>query len=250
MERDTYLQRIKFTNTVAVDDKTLAALHEHHVFHVPFENLDIHYKRVFDLAAESVYRKVVIDLRGGFCYELNSLFNRLLLDIGFNSRIISSRIIDDGNLGPEYDHMSICVEVNHRRYLADVGYGDLFIRPIEIKEGIQSDGRSLFKIEERSDHNFLLSMSYDKINFQEKYRFNLSEVSLDKFVDICLEKQINSSSYFVKNTVCTKPTSTGRLTLFIGKLIEKKDNERIEKSIRTDDELRSELRDRFGVVIR
>ena len=228
MNRGKYLKRINFSRKIAIDDETLIELHEHHVFHVPFENLDIHYRRIFDLELESVYKKVVINFRGGFCYELNTVFNALLREIGFKSKIISARIIDDsGNLGPQYDHMSICVDINNKTYLADVGYGDLFIRPLQIKERIQSDGRNLFKIEKLNDLDFVLSMSSDKINFQKKYRFNLSEVLIEKFRDICLDKQTNPSSYFIKNIVCTKATSAGRLTLLNDKLIEKKDIERM-----------------------
>lgn len=246
-----YLQRIHFTGVLAVDEKTLIALHEHHVFNVPFENLDIHYRLLFDLEIEKIYEKVVIDFRGGFCYELNSLFNALLQQIGFTSKIISARIIDDsGNLGPEYDHMLVCIELHNRRYIADVGYGDLFTKPLEIKDGIQSDGRNQFVIQKLNDQDLMLSMSPDKVHFQEKYRFNFAEVSVEKFTGICFEKQTNPSSHFVKNIICTKPTSYGRVTLFNDKLIEKKDKVRIENPIRNDDELRLELRRTFGVVIR
>lgn len=251
MDSKKYLKRIKFTDSIVIDDQTLLKLHEHHVFNVPFENLDIHYKRLFGLEIERIYEKIVINYRGGFCYELNSIFDSLLRQIGFNSRIISARIIDDsGRLGPEHDHMSICIEIDSKKYLADVGYGDLFTRPLEIKEGIQNDGRNLFKVERLSDQNFVLSMSSDKVNFHEKYRFSLSEVPAEKFIGICLEKQTNPSSYFVKNIVCTKPTSSGRLTLLNDKLIEKKREERIEKPIRDDHDLRSALKANFGVVIK
>lgn len=250
MDREKYLKRINFTNKIIIDAETLIRLHEYHVYNIPFENLDIHYKQIFDLEFENLYRKVVVNFRGGFCYELNSLFYTLLCDIGFKCRIISSRIFDDfGNLGPDYDHMSICVEAN-KKYLADVGFGDLFIRPLEIKDGIQSDGRNLFKIEKYSDQDFLLSMSPDQKNFHKKYTFSLDEVSISKFHDICLDKQTNPMSYFVKNTVCTKPTQDGRVTLFNNKLIEKKGDQRLENLIGDNDELREVLRSRFGVLVR
>lgn len=182
---------------------------------------------------------------------MNLIFNALLRQSGFNSWIISARIIDDsGRLGPEYDHMSICVEIDNKRYLADVGYGDLFTRPLEINDGIQSDGRNRFMVQKLNDQDLVLLMSSDNINFHEKYRFNLSKVPVEKFIDICVEKQISPSSYFVKNISCTLPTSLGRVTLWNDKIIERKDNERIEKRIHSDAELRSELRNKFGVLIR
>jgi N-hydroxyarylamine O-acetyltransferase len=248
MDSNEYLKRIGYFNEIMTNDETLIQLHEHHVFQVPFENIDVHYNRLFDLELENIYKKVVVNFRGGFCYELNALFNELLNNLGFNSRIIAARIFDDGNnLGPEYDHMSIYVQTD-KRYLADVGFGDLFTKPLEIREGIQSDGRNLFKIEKFNDQDFVLSMCSDKTNFYKKYIFNLKEVPINEFYEICLDKQTNPQSYFVKNTVCTKPTRSGRLTLFNNKLIEKRDTERIEKLIYNNAELSTVLRTLFGVT--
>ena len=113
MDKSRYLQRINFSARAGSDDNTLRLLHRHHVMSVPFENLDVHYHRLFDLEPENIYRKVVENYRGGFCYELNSLFNDLLIDVGFSTRIISARTFDsEGVLGPEFDHMAIHVRTD------------------------------------------------------------------------------------------------------------------------------------------
>jgi N-hydroxyarylamine O-acetyltransferase len=107
---------------------------------VPFENLEIHFHGLFDLELSNIYENVVDNYRGGFYYELNYLFNSLLKAVGFSTKIISSRVFDsEGILGPEFDHMPIQVRVD-RDYIADVGFGDLFVPPLEIKEGVQDDG--------------------------------------------------------------------------------------------------------------
>ena len=247
MDTNKYLERINFTNKVIIDDTTLVQLHEHHVLNVPFENLDIHFNRLFDLELDNIFKKVVDNFRGGFCYELNTLFNELLCNIGFESRIIEARIYDEhGNLGPKYDHMAIFVETD-KKYLLDVGFGDLFTKPLEIKDGNHIDGKNQFKIESLDEQNFLLSMCSDQTNFKRKYAFNLNEVQTNEFYDICLDKQTNPLSYFVKNTVCTKPTSYGRLTVFNNRLIEKRINDKIETLIYNDDELRDILKAQFNI---
>ena len=249
MDISQYLKRIDFTDKITIDNETLAKLHEHHVLNVPFENLDIYLKKVFDLEIDNIFKKVVNNFRGGFCYELNSLFNDLLCNIGFESRIIEARIYDElGNLGPKYDHMAIFVKTN-KNYLLDVGFGDLFTKPLEIREGIQSDGRNQFKIEILGEQTFLLSMCPDKSNFSRKYSFSLSKVQTTEFYDLCLDKQTNPLSYFVKNTVCTNPTSFGRQTVFNNRLIEKRGNDRIERFINNDDELKDILSGQFKINI-
>ena len=56
---------------------------------VPFENLDIQNKIKIDL--DNLFDKIVIRNRGGFCYELNGLFYKLLKQIGFAVRMVSAR---------------------------------------------------------------------------------------------------------------------------------------------------------------
>jgi len=243
-----YLARIQFENQIAPDTHTLFTIHEHHIFHVPFENLDVHYKRPFNLELDNIYDKIVGNLRGGFCYEVNLLFYTLLKEIGFDVKIISAKVIDEaGNPGPEYDHMCLNVKLE-KDYLADVGFGDLFVRPVEIRSGIQHDGRNYFKIDRQVNGNYLLSMSADGLDFQSKYIFDLTEVPITSFNEPCFDKQTNPDSYFVKNTICTKPTDKGRVTLFNNKLIERRNNERIETVITDDKHMREILHDKFGIA--
>lgn len=145
--------------------------------------------------------------------------------------------------------MSVYVKMD-KDYLADVGFGDLFVRPLEIRAGVQNDGRNYFKIERHTDNAYLLLMSEDGISYQSKYTFNLAEAPISRFEKICFDKQTNPNSYFVKNTICTKPTDTGRLTLFNNKLIEKRRNERIEMVIADDDHMRDQLKEKFEIVLR
>ncbi len=250
MDTMKYLERINYSSELLVDKETLFGLHQKHVFGVPFENLDIHYRKIFDLQLDNLYRKIVLNRRGGFCYELNALFNELLCAVGFKSTIISAMIFDsDGCLGPAYDHMCVWVEVAGKQYLADVGFGDLFTKPLEIREGVQSDERSVFKIENIESQCFVLSMSTEQMSFQEKYIFDLANVRIEEFDEICLHKQTHPLSYFVKNTICTKPTSSGRITLFNNEVIEKVGSHKTKKLIDGDDELRTVLKDLFGIEV-
>jgi N-hydroxyarylamine O-acetyltransferase len=249
MDFERYLKRINFANGINLDERTFVELHEHHVFQVPFENLDIHYKRLFNLELEQVYEKVVENFRGGFCYELNLLFSKLLTEIGFSARVISSRIFDEtGSLGPDYDHMSVHVKLGCD-YLADVGFGDLFLRPLKIIEGFQYDGRNYFKIEKYSDNDYLLSMSADGITYQSKYTFSLEEARMSIFEEMCFDKQMNPDSFFVKNTICTRPTDEGRVTIFNNKFSVKRGNEKTETMIIDDRHMRNLLSDSFGIVM-
>ncbi|MDR7129314.1 N-hydroxyarylamine O-acetyltransferase [Algoriphagus sp. 4150] len=250
MNKAKYLERIDYTDGIDATDDVLTELHKKHVYQIPFENLDVYYSRRFDLDIERIYKKVINDRRGGFCYELNLLFNKLLTGIGFTSRIIASRIIDqDGTLGPELDHMAIYVKTE-KEFLLDVGYGDLFITPLEIRSGVQYDGRNYFQIDKWNQQEYLLSMSADGVDFSKRYTFSLDVVNAEDFDAICLDKQTNPDSYFVKNVICTKPTETGRVTIFNDKFMERKGELRIETPILGEDGLTRYLKDKFSIMIR
>lgn len=246
-----YLGRIGYAGSVVADAETLKGIHECHIKAVPFENLDIHYRRPFDLRPDKVFQKVVDARRGGFCYELNSLFHVLLRDLTFDCRIISGRVFnDEGVAGPEFDHMALLVQLD-ALYLVDVGFGDLFISPLQIvSERVQSDGRNRFVMHEVGDDNFELSMATRKGTFVKKYVFDLKEATVEQFEQMCFDKQVNPSSHFVKNTICTRATDNGRITIYNDKLIEKADGKRSETIIPSDDALRIYLREKFDIVVR
>jgi N-hydroxyarylamine O-acetyltransferase len=246
MDVEKYLKRI---NCSPGDSSDLIRLHENHVSFVPFENVDTHYGRMFDLQVKHLYKKIVDHNRGGFCYELNLLFNELLTSLGYQSRIIEARIFtEDGNLGPRFDHMSVLVELD-KKYLADVGFGDLFLKPLEIREGVQSDGRNNFKIEQQDEFNYVLSMEKEDRSFEKKYFFDLRPANAEDFYGMCVEKQTSSESYFVKNLVCTRPTDNGRITIFNNSLIERKGQERMITKIDDDVQRRKILEEKFDIRI-
>src|SRR5215470_12755794 len=133
MSRSAYLSRIGVGSTdLPADETTLRLLQRQHLLSVPFENLDIHWKRPIVLDTNRFYQKIVEEKRGGFCYELNGLFNELLVDLGYKTRLVSARVFDvgKGEFGPEFDHMIVIVTIGGQEYIADVGFGDFSAEPL------------------------------------------------------------------------------------------------------------------------
>lgn len=78
MNVSDYLKRIGICHAIEPTLSNLRRLHLSHMRSVPFENLDIHMGNVIELSLPKLYKKIVVDRRGGFCYELNGLFYWLL----------------------------------------------------------------------------------------------------------------------------------------------------------------------------
>jgi N-hydroxyarylamine O-acetyltransferase len=250
MKRQPYLDRIGYQGELAVNLEVLKSLHKQHISSIPFENLDIHLGKEISLDEKLIYKKVVEKYRGGFCYELNSLFNWLLREIGFKSKIIAARIFDSqGELGPAFDHMCLLVEFD-QPWLVDVGFGDLFLLPIALTENeVQTDGRNYFKVEKYADNEYVLLMSQGLTGFSQKYTFDRKAQSVSAFAYLCQDKQTNPDSYFVKNKVCTRPTAEGRITLFNQKLIHRKKEQRFEYYIEGEQYLKDILKYHFNLII-
>jgi N-hydroxyarylamine O-acetyltransferase len=108
----------------------------------------------------------------------------------------------------------------------------------------------MFLIEPLGDDHFALSMSSSGSDFEKKYVFTLKEVPLENFKAPCFDKQTNPDSYFVKNTICTRATELGRVTLFNNKIVRKSGEERIETPILSDIDLRVQLAKHFNIEIK
>src|SRR2546426_5826969 len=151
-----YLDRIRHTGSTTPTLETLRTIHRAHMLAVPFENLDIALGRKIVVDEEAFLRKVVEQHRGGFCYELNGAFAALLRALGFQVTLLSARVArSDGGESPEFDHLTLRVDLSVDQtepWLADVGFGELFLEPLRLRSGIeQRDPAGTFRLAQSGD---------------------------------------------------------------------------------------------------
>ena len=133
-----YLKRISFNETPEMSLDCLCRLQASHQLTVPFENLDVFMGKHITLKIDSLYKKIVLERRGGWCCELNGLFAWLLQKIGFDVTLIScshyNAEID--TFDDIFDHLALLVNLQNVQYLVDVGYGHInqHLEPIEVSE--------------------------------------------------------------------------------------------------------------------
>lgn len=228
-------------------DETLRFLQRKHLLTVPFENLDIHWKRPIVLDTERIYSKIVDERRGGFCYELNGLFNQLLISLGFTTRLISARVFNGTVHGPEYDHAAIIVTIGDDEYLADVGFGDFTAEPLRYSLGAeQSDQADVFIIRSFDD-DYLEVAKRDDDEWVSQYIFKDIERELTEFTAMCDFQQYSPESHFTKGKVCSVLTENGRKTLTDRKFIITTNSVKTEVEVESEEAFDRLLMDEFAI---
>lgn len=126
-----YLKRVGLTFAGASDLETLRRLHTAHVAAIPFENLDILLGRGISLELDRLREKLLVQQRGGYCFEQNTLFLAVLREIGFTAEAMEARVRAGSTAVRPRTHMVLTVRVNGVPWLADVGFGgDGLLEPV------------------------------------------------------------------------------------------------------------------------
>ena len=122
-----YLQRLGYDAPPAPTLQTLQALQLRHVCTFAFESLSTLMHMPVPIDLPSVEQKVLLEGRGGYCYELNQMFLALLQELGFDARGITGRVVMGGP--PEAHtartHRLSLVTLEGVRYISDVGFGGM-----------------------------------------------------------------------------------------------------------------------------
>jgi N-hydroxyarylamine O-acetyltransferase len=135
---DAYFARVGYDGPRTPTLETLRALHRLHPAAIPFEAIDVLLGRPIDLAPEAVEDKLIARRRGGYCFEHNSLFRRMLEALGFEVEALLARVVwkapPDSPPGPR-THMALKVTIEGEAWLADVGFGSrIFTEPLRLAD--------------------------------------------------------------------------------------------------------------------
>jgi N-hydroxyarylamine O-acetyltransferase len=249
MDVAAYLERIRYTGLTTPDVECLFQIHRAHLLAVPFENLDISQKRQIVCDEGAFVRKIVQERRGGFCYEMNGAFAALLRSLGFRVTLLSARVPHaDGSGGPEFDHLALRVDLDEA-WLADVGFGDLFLEPLRLRTGVEQEraGRKFRIVAE--NESLHVERTLPNGAWKREYSFTLEPRELSEFAAMCHYHQTSAESPFTRKRVCTIATAEGRITLSDMKLIVTRGDRREEQLMESEDEWREVLKSQFGIVL-
>ncbi len=243
----SYIRRINYDGPLSPTYDALRKLQLAHLLTVPFENLSIHWKEPIILNDAALFKKIVVQKRGGFCYELNGLFAALLRILGFKVAMLSAGVINAaGEIGPKFDHMTLMVTLAER-YLVDVGFGDSFRKPLLLDSRLeQVQGERAYRIDATAERLTLLQ-SDENGNWEAQYQFGLQSYDYADYAEMCHFHQTSPQSHFTQRRICSLATRQGRITLSERRLIQTDGARRDERELTGEDEYAEALRKHFDI---
>lgn len=126
MNLEQYLARIGYQPAGAPSVQQLHELTRAHVQSIPFENLDVLAGKPISLEPAAVFDKLVSRRRGGYCFEHNGLFIRVLNALGYRAYPMGARVrlrCTERSEIPPLTHLFVRVELDGQQWLTDVGFG-------------------------------------------------------------------------------------------------------------------------------
>lgn len=155
-----FFQRIGMDPQTVIEQSAafLGAVQTNCVLHIAYENLDILANRPLDLSPDALYEKIVLNGRGGYCFELNGLLSHMLREMGFTVSERFSRFLRGESSVPMRRHRVVVVHLEDGDYLCDIGVGQIAPRlPLKIEENtVQTQNGETYRFAKDARHGWIL----------------------------------------------------------------------------------------------
>lgn len=254
VDLDAYFERIGYRGPRAPDIDVLRELHLLHPGAIPFEALDPLLGRPVALDAASLERKLLRSARGGYCFEQNGVFWRVLDGLGFEVTPLSARVRwmlpEDAPLGP-LTHMLLKVQTPDGPFLCDVGFGGQSpTAPLRFEPGLeQQTPHGSYRLIAREDGAFDLQMRLAD-RWGTMYRFTLEPRVMADYEMGNWFTSAHPRSHFVHNLMVSRVVGERRLNLLNTELTTRLPDASVEETrLQSPQELHRVLTQDFGLDV-
>lgn len=209
-----YCQRIGISGELKNDVLTLATIMRAQLRSVPFENLDVQAGKIVSIIPEDIVEKIVYKKRGGYCYEVNSLFAMALTALDFEYDIIGARPMFYPFRRPK-SHMVLVVKIGSERWLCDTGFGSFGLRaPIELNQlgQIIKQDNETFMLDKNERGEFVLK-ALVKGEWANQFGFDLQPMEMIDFMPVNYYNSTHPDAVFVQRYLVMLQRADGRTLL-------------------------------------
>jgi N-hydroxyarylamine O-acetyltransferase len=251
-ELGKYFLRIGYKGMPQATLETLKQIHRLHAQSIPFENLNPFLRIPVDLNIDALYAKLVLNRRGGYCFEHNLLLMEVLKSLGFTVRGLAARVLwnaSEGTLTPR-GHMLLLITIGAEQFVADVGFGGLTLTgPLQLKSDVeQQTPHEKFKLTQSGDDYIMLAKVQGM--WKRVYSFTLQENFLQDYEVTSWYLSNHPTSHFITGLIAAIPFENGRHVLRnadFGTHFLNGNHDR--KTIDSVPELKSILQNVFGIAL-
>ena len=208
-----YLAKIGITSQPDNSLQSLKRIHQAQHRRIPFENFTIALGLPVELDQQSLFNKLVLNHRGGYCFEVNALLEQALKSLGFSTKVQLARVHLDGQTTAR-THQVTLVTIDAQDWLVDAGFGSRTPRaPLPVTTGEQFNiDYQTFRFIEDEQYGLMLQA-------KEQQEWN-NLYSLD-FTHVCprdiecgnFYTSSSPNSIFLSNRTACLPTEQGIVTL-------------------------------------
>ncbi len=235
-----------------------------HQLRIPFENLDVcDLHRAPSLDIRDIYEKIIVGRRGGYCFELNALFEALLRESGVKTMACLGRSLKDCGFVYPLLHRSTIVTLGQRRYLAEVGYGGPSPAcAVPLVDGLEFESHGqAFRIELHDScwwHIVYNGTAANRAAAEERggaavpvpaFAVLDAPVALTDFVPLSYYCSTHPDSVFVQQRMVNRRTENGSVSLTADVFTRTASGCKEKKTIASEAEYRALLKEHFDIVL-
>jgi N-hydroxyarylamine O-acetyltransferase len=152
----------------------LSAISQRHVAKFAFSSIGALLGDALPLDVTSLYERIVVRQRGGYCFEQNGLMYEVLKSLGFSVSLFLARVIYNQDIHPGLTHRLTLVEIDGLKYVVDVGFGPLGpALPVSMSGDESHETFRTFRIAEPHPGEFHMQTLKDGA-FYSLYKFELT----------------------------------------------------------------------------
>lgn len=246
----SYLTRVGLDELPADPVERLQAMHRAQALAIPFEVFDIHLGRGISVEPAEVFDKLVHHQRGGYCFELNTLFAGALEAAGLHVQRFLARVhFMRPSPGPR-THLVLVVGEGSERRLADVGFGGPgLIDPIPLESGHEFEqAGATFRLRKDDVFGYVLERQVPE-GWMPLYAFSFESYTADDLTVANHFTATHPASPFVRMRMCARATPEGRTTLANFELTHHRADEMQTHTLQPGATYLDALREHFGIVL-
>ncbi len=180
LDLNAYFERIGYQGSRVPSLALLRAIMRAQASTIPYEGLDVLLERPINIELAAIFRKLVVERRGGYCLEQNRLLRAVLTELGFRVSTLTARVRIDQprDAMPPRVHVLLLVMLDGERWITDVAFGQYSLtQPLRLDSAEAQDTlhepRRIVCEEGRLFHQIKLRDTWNDL-----YEFTLDEMTL------------------------------------------------------------------------